>query len=92
LSGRPATSPRDTDAPHAETEHEDTELRESSRQALRGFVDRVVIPPGEGLLQVVRNLGEMLTAAGGGSGKALFRKLVAGARNRLDLAGWWTAA
>ena len=45
-------------------EHEDLEQRESARSTLRGFIDRIVIPPGDGLLHVVGNLGEMLTAAG----------------------------
>jgi site-specific DNA recombinase len=45
-------------------EGEDAELRETARQTLRGFIDRIVIPPGDALLQVVGNLGEMLTAAG----------------------------
>ena len=49
----------------AALEHEDAELRETARQALRGFIDRIVIPPGDELLQVVGNLGEMLTAADG---------------------------
>lgn len=44
--------------------------RDAARQALGGFLERIVIPPGDGLLQVVRNLGEMLTAAGGGNGAA----------------------
>lgn len=51
-------------------EHEDEVQRDSARQALRGFLERIVIPPGEGLLQVVGNLGEMLTAAGGRDGSA----------------------
>lgn len=38
------------------------EQRESARTTLRGFIDRIVIPPGDALLQVVGNLGEMLTA------------------------------
>lgn len=45
-------------------EHEDEEQRETARQALRGFIDRIVIPSGDGLLQVVGNFGEMLAAAG----------------------------
>ena len=45
-------------------EHEDIELRESARSTLRGFIDRIVITPGDALLQVVGDLGEMLTAAG----------------------------
>ena len=48
----------------AALEHEDFEQRESARSTLRGFIDRIEIPPGDGLLQVVGNLGEMLTAAG----------------------------
>ena len=48
----------------AALEHEDLEQRELARSTMRGFIDRVVIPPGTALLQVVGNLGEMLTAAG----------------------------
>ena len=50
--------------------HEDEEQREPARQALRGFLDKIVIPPGDGLLQVVGNLGEMLTAASGRTSSA----------------------
>ena len=39
--------------------------RDTARQALRGFIEKIVIPPGDGLLQVVGNFGEMLTAASG---------------------------
>ena len=46
-------------------------LRETARQALRGFIDRIVIPPDDALLQVVGNLGSMLTAANGRNGSAL---------------------
>ena len=49
----------------AALEHENAELREAARQALRAFIERMVIPPGDGLLQVVGNLGEPLTAADG---------------------------
>jgi hypothetical protein len=45
---------------------EEDEHKDAARLALRGFVDRIVIPPGDGLLQVVGNLGEMLTAASNG--------------------------
>jgi site-specific DNA recombinase len=45
--------------------------RDAARQSLRGFLEKIVIPPGEGLLQVVGNLGEMLTAAGDRNGSAL---------------------
>jgi len=44
---------------------EDDEQRDAARQALRGFIDKIVIPPGDGLLQVVGNLGAMLAAAQG---------------------------
>jgi hypothetical protein len=43
---------------------------DAARQMLRGFIDRIVIPPGDGLLQVAGNLGEMLTAASGQTGAA----------------------
>lgn len=46
---------------------EHDEQRDAARQALRGFLDKIVIPPGEGLLQVVGNLGSMLAAAQGRS-------------------------
>ena len=39
--------------------------RDAARQALRGFIDQIVIPPADGLLQVVGNLGAMLDAAAG---------------------------
>jgi site-specific DNA recombinase len=39
--------------------------RDAAREALRGFVDKILIPPGDGLLQVVGNLGAMLEAAAG---------------------------
>jgi len=41
--------------------------RDAARQALRGFLDKIVIPPGEEPLQVVGNLGSMLAAAQGRS-------------------------
>jgi site-specific DNA recombinase len=44
-------------------EHDDQ--RDDARHALRNFVDKIVIPPGGGLLQVVGNLGAMLDAAAG---------------------------
>ena len=52
----------------AALEHEGE--HDAARQALRGFLDKIVIPPGDGLLQVVGNLGEMLKAAGGRNGSA----------------------
>jgi site-specific DNA recombinase len=68
----PALHPKMADVFRSKTEqlsaalqHEDEAQRHAAREALRGFVDRIVIPPGEGLLQVVGNLGEMLTAASG---------------------------
>jgi hypothetical protein len=39
--------------------------RDAARQALRGFLDKIVIPAGDGLLQVVGNIGSMLAAAQG---------------------------
>jgi hypothetical protein len=42
---------------------EHDEQRDAARQVLRGFLERIVIPPGDGLLQVVGNLGAMLEAA-----------------------------
>ena len=47
----------------AALEHD--EERDAARQALRGFLDRIVIPPGTGPLRVIGNLGEMLAAASG---------------------------
>jgi site-specific DNA recombinase len=44
---------------------EQDEQRDAARQALRGFLEKIVIPPGDGLLQVVGNLGSMLAAAQG---------------------------
>ena len=41
--------------------------RDAARHALRGFIERIEIPSGDGLLQVVGNLGEMLAAASGGT-------------------------
>ena len=49
---------------------DDEEQRASARQVLRGFIDKIVIPPGDGLLQVVGNLGEMLKAAADRTGSA----------------------
>ncbi len=44
---------------------EHDEQRDAARQALRGFLDKILIPPGDGLLQVVGNVGAMLAAAQG---------------------------
>jgi site-specific DNA recombinase len=44
---------------------EHDEHRDAARQALRGFLDKIIIPPDEGLLQVVGNVGAMLAAAQG---------------------------
>ncbi len=48
-----------------------TASTDAARQALRGFLDKIIIPPGDGLLQVVGNFGEMLTAASGWNGSTL---------------------
>jgi hypothetical protein len=47
----------------ADLEHEDE--RDGARQTLRGFLEKIVIPPADGLLQVVGNVGMMLAAAQG---------------------------
>ena len=47
----------------AALEHD--EHRDAARQALRGFLDRIEIPPGDGLLKVVGDVGAMLAAAHG---------------------------
>ena len=44
---------------------EHDEQRDAARQTLRGFLDKIVIPPDDGLLQVVGNLGAMLAVAQG---------------------------
>jgi hypothetical protein len=46
------------------------EQRDAAREALRGFLDKIVIPPGDGLLQVVGNFGAMLAAAEGRAPRA----------------------
>ena len=76
----------------AALEHEDAELRETARQALRGFIDRIVIPPGDELLQVVGNLGEMLTAADGRNRSAAVGNGGCGGSQPLNLEFSWTAA
>lgn len=45
--------------------HEDEGHREAARSALRGFIDRIEIPAGDGALLVFGDLGMMLTAAAG---------------------------
>jgi hypothetical protein len=45
--------------------HQDEEQREAARSALRGFVAAIVIPPGDGLLEVRGDLERMLAAAAG---------------------------
>ena len=44
---------------------EHDEQRDAARLALREFLDKIVIPPGDGLLQVTGNVGSMLAAAQG---------------------------
>ena len=44
---------------------EHDEQRDASRQALRGFLESIIIPPGDGLLQVRGNLSVMLATAAG---------------------------
>ena len=52
--------------------------RERARETLRGFVDRIIIPPGSGELRLVGDLGEMLTAAAGWDGAALSAVVTSG--------------
>ena len=66
----PALHPRMADVFRQKTltlaaglEHDDH--RDAARQALRGILDRIVIPPGEGMLQVVGNIASMLATAQG---------------------------
>lgn len=47
---------------------EDEDRRDAAREALRGFLTRIVIPAGEERLQVEGNFGEMLAAAQGRQG------------------------
>lgn len=66
----PAMHPRMAEVFRAKTEAlalglEVHEQRDAARMALRGLIDKIIVPPGDGLLQVVGNLGEMLTAASG---------------------------
>lgn len=49
---------------------EDSEERETARQAVRNLIDRIVIPPASALLQVVGNLEGILAAAAGKNGSA----------------------
>ena len=65
---RPALHPQMAEVFHqkattlaAGLEHDDQ--RDAARQALRGFLDKIVIPAGDELLQVVGNIGSMLAAA-----------------------------
>jgi len=73
----------------AALDHEDEALRDAAREALRGFLEKIVIPPGEGFLQVVGNFGEMLTAASGRDRSALSAMLVAGAGFNLRPLIFW---
>jgi hypothetical protein len=75
----------------------DAERRSDAMAALRSMLERIVLTPeGDKLGIVLRgDLASMLAAAGPKSEASethLRIKLVAGARNRLDLARWWTAA
>jgi hypothetical protein len=72
----------------AALEHQDADLREPARQTLRAFIDRIVIPSGDALLQVVGHLGEMLTADNGRTRSRLSVMGLAGACNRRYLRLW----
>ena len=54
----------------AALQHHDDETRDAARRTLRGFIDKIIIPPGEGLLQVAGDLGRMLAAAEGRNASA----------------------
>jgi hypothetical protein len=75
----------------ARLEHDDR--RDAAREALRGFLEKIVIPPGHGLLQVIGNVGSMLAAA---QGRALKNGTVGyvgcGGAQPPELAEWWVAA
>lgn len=81
-----------TEQPASALERGDEEERVSAREALRGFIDQIVIPVGDGLLQVVGDFGEMLKAAGGRTGSAAVAYVGCGARNHLKLEFSRTAA
>jgi hypothetical protein len=68
------------------------EERETARQAVRNLIDRIEIPPGDALLQVVGNVEGLLAAAEGRDGQRLPVKLVAGAGNQRYLQLWSGAA
>jgi hypothetical protein len=46
-------------------------LSAANKRALRDFVDKIVIPPGDGLLRLVGNFGKMFAAASGRNGSDL---------------------
>lgn len=75
---------------------EHDEQRDAARQALRGFLERIEIPPGDGLLRVVGNLGSMLSAAQGRPNRSRRRRslllMVAGAHIGLYRRLCWVAA
>lgn len=66
----PALHPKMADAFRAKVETlalglEHDEQRHAARLALRGLIDKIVVPPNDGLLKVVGNLGAMLETAHG---------------------------
>jgi site-specific DNA recombinase len=69
---------------------EHNEQRDAAREALRGFLQSITIPPGDGLLQVTGNLGVMLAAAVGQKmpGRQALM-LVAGAGFEPATFGYW---
>jgi hypothetical protein len=68
--------------------------RDSARQTLRGFLGKIVIPSGDGLLQVVGNLGAMLAAAQGRNvaSQNAVGYVGCGGAQPPELAEWWVAA
>ena len=53
-----------------------TGWRAWARETLRGFIDRIIIPPGDGFLEVRRDLGQMLAAAAGERARAVLGAVV----------------
>ena len=66
----PAFFTRKVEALAAALNAADAEQREPARQAVRDLIDRIEVPPGAELLQVVGNLDGILTTAADGSGAA----------------------
>ena len=64
----------------------DEKQRDQARETLRGFIDKIIIPPGDEPLQLVGKLAEMLSAATGWDGTRL-ATVVNGGRDCVDTGG-----